>query len=210
MSLLTGSLGVLLLTPDVADAGASGAVYGLLGAAIVMARNRNIDLMQSGLLPILGLNFVLHVLRRSISIGGHIGGLIGGLVVTYVVEELAQRRRKSTSLAVAFCAVLGVASAWPRSLVSTISSVADAARRRRDAVRVQRVGEPLQAVHEARAGAGEPGGRVGDDDPVGAERVELRAVGLGLLRTALDVVAARRDDHHLRPRGGDLLPRALL
>ena len=49
-----GSLGVMLLRPDTPTLGASGAVYGLLGAAIVMARNRNIDLIQSGLVPILG------------------------------------------------------------------------------------------------------------------------------------------------------------
>ena len=55
VSLLTGSLGVLILDPNVPTLGASGAVYGLLGAAIVMARNRQIDLMQSGLIPILAL-----------------------------------------------------------------------------------------------------------------------------------------------------------
>ena len=47
-SLLCGSLGVMILSPDTPTLGASGAVYGLLGAAIVMARNRNIDLIQSG------------------------------------------------------------------------------------------------------------------------------------------------------------------
>ena len=82
--------------PDSRRCGASGAVYGLLGAAIVMARNRNIDLVQSGLIPILALNLVLTFSSTGISIGGHIGGLIGGLVVTFVVEELARRRRKST------------------------------------------------------------------------------------------------------------------
>ena len=51
MSLLAGSLGVLILDPDIPTLGASGAVYGLLGGAIVMARNRQIDLMQSGLDP---------------------------------------------------------------------------------------------------------------------------------------------------------------
>jgi membrane associated rhomboid family serine protease len=108
-SLLAGSFGALLMDPDALTRGASGAIYGLFGAAIVMARNRNIDLMQSGLLPILGFNLVFTFLVPGISIGGHIGGLVGGLIATFAVEELAQRRRNSTPIAVAFCAVLSVA-----------------------------------------------------------------------------------------------------
>jgi membrane associated rhomboid family serine protease len=108
-SLLTGSLLVLILQPNVETLGASGAVYGLLGAAIVMARNRDIDLIQSGLLPILGLNFVITLLF-GFSLAAHVGGLVGGLVVTFVVEELAKRRRTSTVPAVAFCALVSVAS----------------------------------------------------------------------------------------------------
>ena len=75
-SLLTGSLLVLILQPNVETLGASGAVYGLLGAAIVMARNRDIDLIQSGLLPILGLNFVITLLF-GFSLAAHVGGLRG-------------------------------------------------------------------------------------------------------------------------------------
>jgi membrane associated rhomboid family serine protease len=108
-SLLAGSFGALLLDPDALTRGASGAIYGLLGAAVVMARNRNIDLMQSGLLPILGFNLIFTFVVGGISIGGHIGGLVGGLITAFVVEELAQRRRKSTPIAVAFCAVVAVA-----------------------------------------------------------------------------------------------------
>jgi membrane associated rhomboid family serine protease len=109
-SLLTGSLGVLILDPNSPTLGASGAIYGLLGAAIVMARNRNIDLVQSGLLPILAINLLMTFFISGISIGGHIGGLIGGLVVTWGVEELAKRRRASALPAVLLCALVGVAA----------------------------------------------------------------------------------------------------
>jgi membrane associated rhomboid family serine protease len=123
-SLFTGSLGALILDPDAATRGASGAIYGLLGAAIVMARNRNIDLVQSGLIPILVINLAFTVFANGISIGGHIGGLIGGLVVTYVIEELARRRRTSTVPAVAFCAVIGVAAAVASVVVATAAATA--------------------------------------------------------------------------------------
>jgi membrane associated rhomboid family serine protease len=109
-SLLAGSLGVILISNDEATLGASGAIYGLLGAAIVMARNRNISLIQSGLVPILVLNFALTITLPGISLGGHVGGFIGGLVSTYLVEQLAIRRQSSTGPAVAACAVVGVAA----------------------------------------------------------------------------------------------------
>jgi membrane associated rhomboid family serine protease len=111
VSLLGGSLGVMILSPDEATLGASGAIYGLLGAAIVMARNRNISLVQSGLLPILALNFALTLTIPNISLGGHVGGLIGGLVATFVVEQLSIRRRNSLVPAIVSCAVLGVITA---------------------------------------------------------------------------------------------------
>ncbi|MBE2318417.1 rhomboid family intramembrane serine protease [Solirubrobacter sp. CPCC 204708] len=107
VSLLAGSVGVMLLSWDASTLGASGAVYGLLGAAIVMARNRNIPLMDSGLLPILALNLGITFLIPNISIGGHLGGLVGGLLTTFVIEELSRRRRNSLPLAVGFSVAAG-------------------------------------------------------------------------------------------------------
>jgi membrane associated rhomboid family serine protease len=110
-SLLCGSLGVMILSPETPTLGASGAVYGLLGAAIVMARNRNIDLIQSGLVPILVLNLGLTVLlSNQLSLGGHVGGLIGGLVATFAVEEIARRRRSSFVPGIVACVVIGAAA----------------------------------------------------------------------------------------------------
>jgi membrane associated rhomboid family serine protease len=108
-SLFTGSLVVLAFQPNVETLGASGAVYGLLGAALVMARNRDISLIQSGLLPILGLNFAITIFY-GFSLAGHVGGLLGGLLVTFVIEELAKRRPNSTVPAVAFCVLVSVAA----------------------------------------------------------------------------------------------------
>jgi membrane associated rhomboid family serine protease len=110
-ALLCGSLGVLLLEPDARAVGASGAIFGLFGAALVMARNRNISLMQTGLLPVLGLNLIITFLPGShIAYGAHLGGLLGGLVAAFAVEELARRRRASLVPAVACCVVLSLAA----------------------------------------------------------------------------------------------------
>ncbi len=110
-SLLAGSLGVLLLQPNTPAVGASGAIFGLFGAAIVMARNRNIDLMQSGLLPVLILNLVItFVPGFHIAYGAHLGGLVCGLICAFVIEELAKRRRASVVPGVLFCAALGAAA----------------------------------------------------------------------------------------------------
>jgi membrane associated rhomboid family serine protease len=109
-SLLCGSLGVLLLEPDAQALGASGAIFGLFGALIVMARNRNINLIQSGIVPVLAFNLIFTFTVPGIAIGAHLGGLAGGLFTTYVIEELARRRRSSELVAVALCAAVGVAS----------------------------------------------------------------------------------------------------
>jgi membrane associated rhomboid family serine protease len=106
-SLFAGSLAVVIV--DQGAYGASGAVYGLLGAAIVMARNRDISLVQSGLIPILAHNLIITI-AYGFSLAGHIGGLIGGIVSTFVVEELARRRRNSFVPAVVACVALCVAA----------------------------------------------------------------------------------------------------
>jgi membrane associated rhomboid family serine protease len=108
-SLLCGSLGVVLVEPNTLAVGASGAIFGLFGAAIVMARNRNINLMQSGLLPVLILNLVITFWPGShIAWGAHLGGLIGGVVTAFVIEELAKRRRAAVVPGVIFCAAVAV------------------------------------------------------------------------------------------------------
>jgi membrane associated rhomboid family serine protease len=76
-SLLAGSAGAIVVSWDVPSAGASGAIFGLLGAALVLERQRVIA--APNLMGILMINLVLTFAFSSyISVGGHIGGLIGG------------------------------------------------------------------------------------------------------------------------------------
>jgi membrane associated rhomboid family serine protease len=104
-SVLAGSFGALLLQPEAATIGASGGVFGLLGAAFVIMRSRGIDPMQSGIGPILILNLVITFAYPGISIGGHLGGLAGGVLGAFAI--LAAEKRRSTPLAVGACAAIG-------------------------------------------------------------------------------------------------------
>ena len=107
VSLLTGSLGALLLEPDALTAGASGAVFGLMGAAFFYMRHRGIDPMQSGLGFWLALNLFLSF-RPGISLGGHIGGLVGGVIVTLILFELRDHVRVPRNVPLYLAAGVGV------------------------------------------------------------------------------------------------------
>jgi membrane associated rhomboid family serine protease len=109
VSLLAGSFGALLFQPNVPTLGASGALFGLLGALIVVARDRGISIWSSGLGPILVINVVFSVAVRNISIGGHLGGFVGGLISGWLVVQLSQHRRLPAA-ALAGCALVAVAS----------------------------------------------------------------------------------------------------
>ncbi|MEA2479549.1 MAG: hypothetical protein QOJ07_1471 [Thermoleophilaceae bacterium] len=93
VSLLAGSFGVLIVDPTQTTVGASGAVFGLMAAAIVIMRNRGIDPMASGLPFWLGLNLLFTFSNSNLSVGGHIGGLIGGALAALVMYELPSRIR---------------------------------------------------------------------------------------------------------------------
>lgn len=110
-AMLCGSFGVLLLEPEALTVGASGAAFGLLGAAIVLAYRRGVDLWASGLLPIALINFVFTFVIANISVGGHLGGFVGGMVVAALFEGVDQARlpRWSALAGSALIAALAVA-----------------------------------------------------------------------------------------------------
>jgi membrane associated rhomboid family serine protease len=108
-SLLAGSFGALLFEPGVLTVGASGACFGVLGALLVVARNRGIPIWQSGLGLTLMINIVFSVSVAGISIGGHLGGLVGGLITGALIVEVAERRRNQ-ALALAACLLVAAVS----------------------------------------------------------------------------------------------------
>lgn len=81
VSLLAGSFGALALSdPAQVTVGASGAIFGLFGAAFVIARGRGLDAIASQLGLLLVFNLALTFGISGISVGAHLGGLAGGLV----------------------------------------------------------------------------------------------------------------------------------
>jgi membrane associated rhomboid family serine protease len=108
VSLLAGSFGALLLSPNALTVGASGAVFGLMGAAFVVLRNRGMNPMQSGLGMWIVLNLAITFAVPHISIGGHIGGLVGGALATLVLIELPDRVRMPRMAPIGLAVALGV------------------------------------------------------------------------------------------------------
>jgi membrane associated rhomboid family serine protease len=86
VAMLSGAFGALLLTPNAYTVGASGAIFGLMGAGVIVLRSRGIDPMQSGLPVLIGINLLFSFAVSGISIGGHIGGLIGGALAAMALD----------------------------------------------------------------------------------------------------------------------------
>jgi len=91
VSLLGGSAGALLLSPNSPTVGASGAVYGLMGALFLTEKLSGGDPWNDGIGSLIAINVVISFLIPNISIGGHLGGLVAGVFAGIAVGD--QRRR---------------------------------------------------------------------------------------------------------------------
>jgi membrane associated rhomboid family serine protease len=76
--LFGGSAGALALSWSAGTIGASGAVFGLMGAAMVLLRKRGINPWKTSIGTLVLINLAFTFLAPGISIGGHVGGIIGG------------------------------------------------------------------------------------------------------------------------------------
>lgn len=109
---VAGSAGALIVTPNSPTAGASGAIFGVLGALLVLERRGNLQTGgQVALMIILNLVFTFAV--PGISIGGHIGGLIAGfvLMLTFVRFRHSWQSSVATTAAILIVAVVVAYSA---------------------------------------------------------------------------------------------------
>jgi membrane associated rhomboid family serine protease len=91
---IAGSAGALVLSPLSPTVGASGAIFGVLGALFILERRGSIATGgQIAGLIVLNLVFTF-ALASHISVGGHVGGLIGGIALM----SLFHRFRRSQTL----------------------------------------------------------------------------------------------------------------
>lgn len=108
-ALLAGSFGALVQTTVSPTVGASGAVFGLMGAMLVEYRRQGIDPLRSDIGGLLLLNLVISFMPGfNVSFGGHIGGLIGGILAALAIEQSARLRRPW--LAYVGCAAIAIAA----------------------------------------------------------------------------------------------------
>jgi len=110
-SLLGASFLVLVISPDEATVGASGAVFGLMGATFVAMRSRGIDPFSTGIGPLIAINLLLTFTIPGISIGGHLGGLVTGAACGWLIWEWGPRLgpRRGQAIPVAVTLLAGVA-----------------------------------------------------------------------------------------------------
>jgi membrane associated rhomboid family serine protease len=119
VSAFTASAAVMLLSnPNGQTLGASGAIFGLMGALVVVAFKVGADLRQ--ILFWLGLNLVFTFYNTgSISWQGHLGGLLGGALTAAIIVYAPRKNREAiqwTGIGLVLVVALGVIVAQAAAL----------------------------------------------------------------------------------------------
>jgi membrane associated rhomboid family serine protease len=86
---LAGSAGALIATPTALTVGASGAVFGILGALLIIEYQETGRLVGQAFI-LIAINLYLSFTISGISAGGHIGGLIGGILATLAMSRFGR------------------------------------------------------------------------------------------------------------------------
>jgi membrane associated rhomboid family serine protease len=109
-ALLAGSCGALIATAA-PSLGASGAVFGLMGAMVVELRARRLSVMESGIGGLIVINLIFSFALANISVGAHIGGLIGGALAGLALRSAGERYKAFGLIACLALSAVAVAGA---------------------------------------------------------------------------------------------------
>ncbi len=115
VSLVGGALGALYLDPFALTGGASGAVFGVAGAATLVLYRRGIPFMRTAFGPLVALNLLLGLVLPRVSMGGHLGGLAVGALAGWLLIDRGDtptERRAAFATVVVFGLVLFAAAYW--------------------------------------------------------------------------------------------------
>lgn len=88
VSALGGSIFSYIFSPNSISVGASGAIFGLLGAMLVFGiinRNKIGKKYMMNILQVIGINIVIGITISNIDNSAHIGGLVFGAVAAFVI-----------------------------------------------------------------------------------------------------------------------------
>jgi len=102
---LAGSAGALIWSPNALTVGASGAIWGIMGAALVLEARRTY-VFGGQAMGLVVLNLAFTFLVPGVSIGGHVGGLVGGALCALAFSSF----RRSPALATVSIAAVGALS----------------------------------------------------------------------------------------------------
>ncbi len=86
---LAGSAGALFVDPERLTVGASGAIFGILGAMLVLEYLQTGQVVGQALL-LIGVNLLFTFRVPGISVGGHLGGLAGGILATLALSRFGR------------------------------------------------------------------------------------------------------------------------
>jgi membrane associated rhomboid family serine protease len=110
VGLLGGSVAVFVFGQfDQPEAGASGAVFALMGGLLVLVYKLKLNPGQ--VIGLIAVNLVISVVIPGISLLGHVGGLVTGAAVTFALVNVPKQRRglwQGVTVAVALVVLIGL------------------------------------------------------------------------------------------------------
>lgn len=86
---IAGNIATFFFSFDSVSAGASGSLFGLLGAFLYLIHRRPHLITPQGrksILQLVGINLLITVMVPSISVTAHIGGLVAGYLLSYMFK----------------------------------------------------------------------------------------------------------------------------